>query len=447
MKALVVGSGGREYALAGKLAQSPKIDVVFCAPGNAGTATLKKDGEIIGKNINIKADDNEGLANFAKKERIGLTVVGPELPLVNGIEYEFRSRDLSFFGPTREAAMLEGSKIFAKELAMQYNIPTAQPYAVVSRDREPRYLVLEEGIDYIKNKWGSPDKLVIKADGLAAGKGVLLPDTESEAYLSLIRSIVKREFDPAGKRVIIEPRLKGWEVSYIVLTDGKAIKRLMPGRDYKRIGDGDTGENTGGMGGLFPLDELTEDMKNKIDDNIIIPTLDAMRNKGRTFKGVLYAGLMMTEEGPKILEYNVRGGDPETQLQMFMMAPEVDIVPYLLACINGNLSELPDFKWKSGYGVGVVLASKGYPGKPEKNKLITFGDMSKLDFDYHIFHAGTRLGEDGKLYTDGGRVLLCAARGRNTMEAQLNAYKLVTLSNFENAYCRSDIGGYKLSRC
>ncbi|MCX6819551.1 MAG: phosphoribosylamine--glycine ligase [Candidatus Aenigmarchaeota archaeon] len=444
MKALVVGSGGREYALAGKLAQSPKIDVVYCAPGNAGTANLKKDGELIGKNINIKADDNEGLANFAKKERIGLTVVGPELPLVNGIEYEFRSRDLPLFGPSREAAMLEGNKIFAKELMAKYNIPQARPYSVVSKDREPRYLVLEEGLQYIRDNWEKPDKLVIKAYGLAAGKGAKLPETKEEAYLNLIKMISENELWPAGRKVIIEPRLKGREVSYIVITDGKSIKPLMPVRDYKRIGDGDTGENTGGMGGLAPLDELTEDMKKEIENKIIYPTLEAMRSEGRPFKGTLYAGLMIPkEEGPKVLEYNVRGGDPETQLQMFMMAPEVDIVPYLLACINGNLSELPDFKWKSGYGVGVVLASKGYPGKPEKNKLITFGDMSNLDFDYHISHAGTRLGEDGKLYTDGGRVLLCAARGKTPPEAKYNAYLLSKLISFEGAYSRSDIGSFR----
>jgi len=443
MKALVVGSSGREDALADKLAQSPKVDVVYCAPGNGGTATLKKDGELIGKNIDIKAEDIEGLANFAEKERIDLTIVGPEAPIVKGIEYEFRSRNLPIFCPTREAAMLEGSKIFAKELMTEYNIPTAQPYVVVSKDREPRYLVLEEGIDYIKNKWDKPDKLVIKADGLAAGKGVKLPNIRDEAYLNLMKMISENELWPAGKRVIIEPKLEGWEGSYIVLTDGSSIKPLMPCQDYKRIGDGNTGENTGGMGGRLPLDELTEEMERKIQNEIIYPLLRAMKDKGKPLKGFIYTGIMILDNNPKVLEFNVRGGDPETQLQMFMMAPEVDIVPYLLACINGNLSELPDFKWKSGYGVGVVLASKGYPGKYEKNKLITFGDMSKLDFDCQRFHAGTRLGEDGKFYTDSGRVLLHAARGKTPPEAKYNAYLLSKLTSFEGAYSRSDIGNFK----
>ncbi|MFZ5595408.1 MAG: phosphoribosylamine--glycine ligase [Bacillota bacterium] len=421
MKVLVVGGGGREHALCWKLANSPRVSKVYCAPGNAGISGIARC-------VGIEATDINGLVKFAVGEKIDLTVVGPEDPLTRGLVDELEKRGLRAFGPRAAAAAIEGSKVLAKDIMSRHGIPTGK-YAVFN---DP----VRAG-DYVR-EIKSP--CVIKADGLAAGKGVIVAGTEEEA-LDAIRLIMsERAFGGAGDRIIVEELLTGEEVSVLAFTDGRTVAPMPPAQDHKQVFDGDRGPNTGGMGAYTPAPLLAGDAYNKVVEEILYPTVRAMASEGRPYKGVLYAGLMMTEKGPMVLEFNVRFGDPEAQPLLMML--KTDLVDIMEAVIDNRLSGIK-VEWNEGASVCVVMASGGYPGHYEKG--IEISGLDDVPEGVTVFHAGTSL-DGGKVVATGGRVLGVTAAGPDIPAAIDLAYKGVKAINFKGMHYRTDIGGKAMAR-
>jgi phosphoribosylamine---glycine ligase len=417
MQVLVIGGGGREHALVWKIKQSPKVEKIFCAPGNAGTAELAE-------NISIAADDIKGLLEFALQKGIELTVVGPEQPLVKGIVDRFEEKGLRIFGPNARAAELEGSKSFSKDIMKKYGLPTAEYKTFNSADSAAKY---------IESK-NCP--LVVKADGLAAGKGVLLCQTADEALAAVDSIMGKRSFGEAGDQIVVEEFLEGEEVSVLAFSDGQTVLMMDSAQDHKAAYDGDKGPNTGGMGAYSPAPIFTETMRQKVRDKIMLPMIRAMQQEGRPYKGILYAGLMLTKTGPQILEFNARFGDPETQPLLVRM--DIDIIPIFEACIDGTLDECP-LQWKNESSVCVVMAAKGYPDSYEKGKPISgLKDANSLP-GVVVFHAGTKE-QDEEVLTQGGRVLGVTAIGEDTATAISRAYEAVKKIEWDGIHYRKDIG-------
>ncbi|MEE9328449.1 MAG: phosphoribosylamine--glycine ligase [Cocleimonas sp.] len=418
MKILLVGSGGREHALAWKLAKSAKVTKIVVAPGNAGTELEDKV-----ENIAIDAEDIDTLLDYAKNNDIALTVVGPEVPLVKGIVDLFQSHDLKCFGPTKGAAQLEGSKAFSKDFFARHKIPTAA-YA--------NFTDIDEAVSYIK-KQGAP--IVVKADGLAAGKGVILAETEEEAIAAVKDMLAGNSFGDAGHRVVIEEFLRGEEASIIVIADGENYLPMATSQDHKARDDGDKGPNTGGMGAYSPAPVVTGEISQRIMKDVIEPTMKGMAEEGHSFTGFLYAGVMIDEQGnSKVLEYNVRFGDPETQ--PVMMRLQSDLVELIEAALEGNLNT-QSIEWDERSALGVVMAAGGYPDGYEKGLEIK-GIPAEAD-DSKVFHAGTTL-KDGELVTNGGRVLCVVGLGDTVTSARNRAYKVTKNIHWENAFYRNDIG-------
>lgn len=417
MKILVIGSGGREHSLVWKIAQSKNVSKIYTAPGNAGT----KD---ISENIPVKADDIEGLLNFAQNNKVDLTVVGPEVPLVMGIVDEFERKGLKIFGPSREAALIEGSKVFSKLIMGKYGIPTAA-FEVFDNPAEAK--------DYIQDK-GAP--LVIKADGLAAGKGSYVCKKEEDAEKAVDEIMIDKIFGEAGDKIVIEDFMTGEEASVFALCDGKNFIVLPSSQDHKAIFDGDQGPNTGGMGAYAPAPVISERMLQQIKNEIISPTLDAMNEEGLPYKGVLYCGLMITSSGPKVVEYNCRFGDPETQVVLPLI--ENDLVDILLKAVEGKLDKV-EIKEKKEYAVTVVLASGGYPGTYNKGKIIYGIEKFENDENFIIFQAGTKF-ENGRYLTNGGRVLNVTCHDDTLAGAISNIYSKIDNIKFDKVYYRKDIG-------
>ncbi|MEE9585878.1 MAG: phosphoribosylamine--glycine ligase, partial [Nitrososphaerales archaeon] len=413
-RVLVVGSGGREHALGWKLSQSPCVEKVFYAPGNGGTEN----------NIPLKPTDFDDMLKFAE-ERNCFTVVGPEEPLGKGIVDRFEERGLPVFGPDIGAAKLEASKAFAKDFMKKHGVPTAE-YEVFE---DP-----EEALEYVKAK-GLPK--VVKADGLAAGKGSLICSTFEEAKDAVDRVMVKREFGSAGDRVVVEEFMKGYEVSFIGISDGVDFTPLATSQDHKQVFDGDKGANTGGMGAYSPVPMVSEELYDTILEKVMRKTVDGMREDGRPLKGVLYAGLMIFDGSPSVLEYNCRFGDPETQPQLLRM--KSDLLPYLEASVDGDLRSLGPIEWEAGSAVCVVMASGGYPGVYEKGKVIQGLDDAVRMKDVMVFHAGTAR-QGGEVVTNGGRVLGVTALGRDIREAVSKVYGAAEAVRFKGAHYRRDIG-------
>ena len=418
MNVLIVGSGGREHAIAYKVAQSSRVDRIYCAPGNAGIAEY---AEL----VPISASDYEALADFAVSHQVDLTVIGMDDPLVGGIVDVFESRGLRVFGPRAEAAMLEGSKAFAKDLMKKYSIPTAQYEVFEDKDKAEEYLRTQAKFP-----------IVLKASGLALGKGVLICRDLEEALQGTEEIMGVKKFGSAGEQMVIEEFMTGREVSVLSFVDGKTVKEMASAQDHKRAGDGDTGLNTGGMGNFSPSPFYTKEIQEYCQKHIFQPTVDAMRAEGKEFRGVIFFGLMLTEDGPKVLEYNCRFGDPEAQVVLPRM--ENDIVDVFEACIDGTLDQI-DLKFRDEACVCVVLASDGYPLSYEKGKEIRGLEQFKDRDGYFCFHAGTAF-RDGKIVTNGGRVLGITALGENLKEARANAYRAVEWVDFDNKYFRHDIG-------
>jgi len=423
MKVMVIGGGGREHALLWKIAQSEQVTQLYCAPGNAGTARL-------GRNIPLDPTDIARLREVACQEKIDLTVVGPEQPLALGIVDEFRKAGLNIFGPTRAAAELESSKVFAKEVIRLAGVPTP-PYFIAS--------TYSEAEEYIMD---SQDPLVIKAEGLAAGKGSIVCSSREEALMAARSLMVDKVLGGAGKRIVIEKRIYGEEVSFICLTDGEHLVPLATSQDHKPIFDGDRGPNTGGMGAYSPTPIVDEAMQNQILEGIARPIVQTMARMGRPYQGALYLGLMIDREGPKVLEFNARFGDPETQ--PLMMRLDTDIVPLLLATITGGLKG-EEVSWKSQSSVCVVMASQGYPGPYEKGKRISGLEAAGSLEGIQIFHAGT-LNQGDQVLTNGGRVLGVTSLGDDIAQAVERAYQAVRRINWDGVYYRSDIGYRALKR-
>jgi phosphoribosylamine--glycine ligase len=423
MNVLIVGNGGREHALAWKISQSPRVDTVYVAPGNAGTA---RDAI----NIPIDITDTAELVQFALEKQIGLTVVGPEIPLVAGLVDALEAKGLRVFGPSKAAAELEGSKVFCKNLLHIADVPTATYQKFRSGDEAARY---------IKDRFPDPNEpvpVVVKADGLAAGKGVIVCSTHAEALDAIDRIAGQREFGDAGKALIIEEKLTGQEASVLAITDGETIVTLPAAQDHKPAHDGDTGPNTGGMGAYCPTPIIDEELMTKIEAEILVPVVHAMKRSRRPFQGVLYAGLMLTPGGPKVLEFNVRFGDPECQ--PLLMRLKTDLVDILEATVDGTLADLPPLEWDPRPAICVVMASEGYPGSYETGREISGLDAADALPDVKVFHAGTRL-KDGKVITTGGRVLGVTALGDSISGAKLQAYKGVKEIRWKGAWCRKDI--------
>jgi len=417
MKVLVVGGGGREHALVWKIAQSPKVSKIYCAPGNAG---ISEQAEI----VPIKANDLKGLLEFALKEKIDLTVVGPEDPLTRGIVDLFESKGLTIFGSSQKAAEIEGSKAFAKDMMRRYHIPTAS-YGIFE---DPK-----EAVAHIRRK-GAP--IVVKADGLAAGKGVIVCKTVQEAVQWVERIMVEKVFGEAGNRVVIEECLVGEEASYIAFTDGKVILPMASSQDHKPVFDGDKGPNTGGMGAYSPAPVVTDRVHERIMEKILRPIIQGMGEEGRPYKGVLYAGLMIDNDHPKVLEFNARFGDPETQPVLMRM--KGDIIPVLEACIDGSLSRCK-IEWDGRASVCVVMASSGYPGDYEKGRVIKgLQEVSRMK-DIFVFHAGTAL-KEGEMVTNGGRVLGVTGLGEDIPRAIERTYEAVKKISWDGVHYRTDIG-------
>ena len=416
MNVLIVGGGGREHALAWKIAQSPKVTALFCAPGNPGTAQ-------VATNVNLQADDLDGLLQFALDQSIDLTVVGPEQPLVLGLADRFQEKRLKVFGPSAKAAQLEGSKAFSKNLMQKYGIPTAAYAAFDHADAARAYL-----------KGKGPQ--VVKADGLAAGKGVFVCADEAGAVDAVRRIMNDKIFGESGNRIIIEERLEGQEVSLLAFTDGTTVLPMEVAQDHKPAFDGDTGPNTGGMGACSPAPVFTPELKQQVIDRVMLPAVNGMRAEGIPYQGVLYAGLMITADGPKVLEFNARFGDPETQ--PIMMRMDSDIVPVLEACANGTLDTC-SLEWKPGAAVCVVMASEGYPGSYDKGRPISGLDQADSLPGVSVFHAGTK--QDGDIIvTNGGRVLGVTALGGNVQMAIVKAYQAVGKIKWPGVHYRTDIG-------
>ncbi|MBM7624334.1 phosphoribosylamine--glycine ligase [Sporohalobacter salinus] len=416
MKTLVIGSGGREHTLVWKLNQSPKVDKIFAAPGNAGTAQLAKNIDIDDKNV-------EGLVEFAQKENIDLTFVGPEAPLVAGIVDRFNEEGLKVFGPNKEAAKLEGSKVFSKNLMAKYDIPTA---------KYDTFTDPEKAITYIKEV-GVP--IVVKAEGLAAGKGVIIAETEAEAIEAVETIMLDKKFGQAGERVVIEEYLDGEEATVLAFTDGEKIIPMVPSQDHKQAYDNDEGPNTGGMGAYAPAPVVTDEVLQQVYDDILVPTIDALQKEGIKFKGVLYTGLMITADETKVLEYNVRFGDPEAQPVLSLL--KTDLVDIAEAVITGDLASV-EVKWSDKKSVCVVMASGGYPIDYETGKEIAGIKEVEAD-DITVFQAGTE-NKDNKLVTAGGRVLGVTALGDGYQGTINKAYQGIEKIEFEDAHYRTDIG-------
>jgi len=421
MRVLVIGSGGREHALIWKIAQSKLAGKIFCAPGNGG---ISKQAEC----IDIKAEDTPHLLEFAKREKIDLTVVGPEAPLAGGIVDEFNNYKLSIFGPNKKAAQLEASKVFAKELMAKYNIPSADFKIFDNVNEAKKYIELK----------GAP--CVVKADGLAQGKGVIVAKTTDEASQAVISIMQEKVFGDAGRKVIIEDCLEGQEASIIVLTDSREVIPLASSQDHKRVFDNDFGPNTGGMGAYSPAPVVTEGLFRKILDNIIYRVIHGLTKEGIGYNGVLYAGIMITDEGPKVLEFNVRFGDPETQAILPRL--KSDLLEAMLAAGNeklGKVIKTGGMNWDQRSCVSVVCASGGYPGNYEKGKSISGLEEAEKVPDVVVFHAGTKK-ENGKYFTNGGRVLGVTGLGNNIKEAIDKTYQAVGKISFEGMHYRRDIG-------
>lgn len=417
MKVLIVGSGGREHAIAEAVAKSPKVTKIYCAPGNAGIGQIAEC-------VKIGAMEFEKLVDFAKENEIDLTIVGMDDPLVGGIVDEFEKAGLRVFGPRENAAILEGSKAFSKDLMQKYNIPTAGYAKFDSADEAMKYL---EDANY---------PIVLKADGLALGKGVLICETKEDAMEGVKTLMLDKKFGNAGDTIVVEEFMVGKEVSVLSFVDGNTIKIMTSAQDHKRAKDGDQGLNTGGMGTFSPSPFYTDDVDEFCKKYIYQATVDAMKAEGRPFTGIIFFGLMLTESGPKVLEYNARFGDPEAQVVLPRM--KNDIIDVVEACIDGKLDEI-ELEFEDNAAVCVVLASDGYPVSYEKG----FEIKGLENFDgkdgYYVFHAGTKL-KDGKIVTNGGRVLGVTAKGDTLKEARANAYDATKLIEFENKYMRNDIG-------
>lgn len=415
MKILVIGSGGREHALVWKIVQSPKVERVFVAPGNAGTAA-------IAENLNLRPTDIEGLGRAAEKKGIDLAVVGPEAPLAAGIVDYFNSLDIPVFGPTEAAARIEASKGFARNLMEKYGIPCPKG-AVFSSYHEARAYIQEQHLP-----------VVIKADGLAAGKGVIIASSVAEAEKALADIMAARVFGPAGDWVVIDEYVNGREVSLIAFTDGKTVSAMVPACDYKKIGDDDQGPNTGGMGSYSPPGFFSAPMTEKVTRDVLLSAVKAMAKEGTPYKGVLYAGLMVTNGEPVVLEFNARFGDPETQVVLPLL--KTDLVDIIMAVVEGSLDRVR-IEWRSEACVGVVMASGGYPGSYKTGFPIQ--GIGNVDKDVLVFHAGTKLGNDGNICTDGGRVLTVAGAGKDIAEAREKVYDNIRRISFGGCYYRKDI--------
>jgi len=420
---LVVGGGGREHALVWKIARSPLVDEIYAAPGNGGIARIARC-------VDIASEDLDSLLSFAKKERIDLTIVGPEMPLALGIVDEFTQEGLRIFGPTKRAAQIESNKSFAKELMRKHSIPTAQFRSFTDRD---------EAVSYIDSR-GAP--VVVKASGLTAGKGVIVTEDRESAVRAVDRIMLKKEFGEAGEVVVVEELLVGEEASVLAFTDGKTVLPMLPSQDHKPIYDGDRGPNTGGMGAYAPAPIVDTGMLEAITRDILMPIVRGMEQEGVPYKGVLYAGLMITQEGPKVLEFNCRFGDPEIQ-SIFPLLKN-DLLEVITALMDGRLVQV-ELKWEERDAVCVVLASGGYPGDYEKGKPITGVEEAEEMEDVILFHAGTKLTTEG-LVTSGGRVMGVTGLGHTLKEAIGTAYSAVGKIHFEGAYFRRDIGEKGLRR-
>ena len=419
MKILVIGSGGREHALAWKALQSPLVEKVFVAPGNAGTA-IEDNIE----NVAIDVMDFDALEAFVKANDIGLTIVGPEAPLVGGVVNQFEAAGLKIFGPRKGAAQLEGSKAFTKDFLARHKIPTAD---------YQNFTEVEPALAYLREK-GAP--IVVKADGLAAGKGVIVAETLEQAEDAVKDMLSGNAFGDAGCRVVIEEFLAGEEASFIVMVDGKNVLPMATSQDHKRVGDKDTGPNTGGMGAYSPAPVVTQEIHDRVMREVIYPTVNGMAAEGNDYTGFLYAGLMIDASGaPKVIEYNCRFGDPETQPIMLRM--QSDMVAHCLAALEGKL-DTETAEWDPRPSLGVVLAAAGYPNDYPKGDVISLPENDGTD--RKVFHAGTKLNAEGEVVTAGGRVLCATALGNSVSEAQAQAYELVKLVSWKGMFCRSDIG-------
>jgi phosphoribosylamine--glycine ligase len=416
MKVLVIGGGGREHSLVWKIAQSPQVSKIFCAPGNPGISELAEC-------IDITADQTSLLCEFAVEEDIGLTVVGPEAPLVDGIVDVFSKHNLKVFGPDQKAAILEDSKVFSKLLLRKQGIPTAD-FKCFDDHGQARHYIMSRGAP-----------IVVKADGLSKGKGVFVCKTNDEALLAIDSIMKDRVFGNAGDQVVIEECLIGEEVSLLAFTDGRTIVPMESSQDHKTVYDGDEGPNTGGMGAYSPVPIMTSELYRGVEKNILVPTVHAMNKEGRPYKGVIYIGLMITSAGPMVLEFNVRFGDPEAQVILTRM--KSDIVPIMLATISGGLDNV-DLEWLPQASVCVVMASGGYPGQYDNGKEIKGLDSLKNQEGISVFHAGTK-SENEKIVTNGGRVLNVVACGGDIKEAQKKVYEAVSKVSFDGAHYRRDI--------
>lgn len=430
MNVMIVGNGGREHALAWKIAQSTQVERVFVAPGNAGTA-------LEAENVDIAANDFPRLIKFAQQNDVGLTVIGPEAPLCDGIVDAFEKAKLRVFGPSKAASQLEGSKVFCKDILRGADVPTAD-YQVF-RDAE-------SAERYIQNRYPEANQeipVVIKADGLAAGKGAIVCKTHRDAAQAIDLIGRQRAFGDAGDRIVIEERLDGQEVSVLAITDGRTILPLPPAQDHKPAHDGDTGPNTGGMGAYCPTPIIEEKTLRWVEEHVLVPTVHAMKRSRQPFRGILYAGLMMTNQGPKVLEYNVRFGDPECQ--PLLMRLQSDLVEVMLATIDGRLEEIEPLRWDPRPAVCVVMASKGYPGDYDRGVPIRGLEEAGNLPDVKVFHAGTTTAADGQVVTNGGRVLGVTALGDTISAAKLQAYSAVKCIRWDGAWCRKDISDKALS--
>ena len=417
MKVLIVGSGGREHAIAWSVAKSQRVDKIYCAPGNAGIAEIAEC-------VDIGAMELEKLADFAEEKKIDLTIIGMDDPLVAGVVDVFEAKGLKVFGPRKNAAILEGSKAFSKDLMKKYSIPTAAYETFTSS---------EEALKYLET---STYPIVLKADGLALGKGVLICNTKEEAKEGVKTLMLDKQFGSAGDKIVIEEFMTGREVSVLCYCDGTHIAPMTSAQDHKRAKDGDQGLNTGGMGTFSPSPFYTKEVDEFCHKYIYQPSMDAMKAEGRDFVGIMFFGLMLTEKGPKVLEYNARFGDPEAQVVLPRM--KNDIIDVMEACIDGKLDQI-DLQFEDNAAVCVVLASDGYPEKYEKGKLIKGLENFKGKEGYYVFHAGTRKTAEG-IVTNGGRVLGITAKGAGLKEARANAYKATDWIDFSNKYRRNDIG-------
>ena len=417
MRILVIGNGGREHAIAWKISQSSEVDKLYVAPGNGGTAA-------IAENVAISATDIEGLVRFSVDQRIDLVIVGPEAPLAEGIVDRLEDKRIPVFGPRKNAAEIESSKVFSKMLMQKYQIPCAKSASFSS---------YQEASEYIKRH---KVPIVIKADGLAAGKGVVVASNIEEALQALSDFMEKEKLGKAGKHVVIEEYLTGREMSAFVVTDGINILPLVPACDYKTVFDENQGPNTGGMGSYSPPFFFNQLLGDRVQKTIMVPTVQALASEGRTYKGVLYGGLMVQDNSPQVLEFNARFGDPETEVILPRM--KTDLVKIMMATVENKLNTISNVEWHEEACVGVVMASGGYPGNYKTGFPIE--GLEKVDKDALVFHAGTRIDKDGRIVTSGGRVLIVVAMGKSVSEARMKAYRNVKLISFEGCHYRTDIG-------